>query len=385
MRVHDFVSSIAGVQTSAIPDEILLEGEGQVRALISVGGNPAACWPDQLKTVEALRKLELLVQVDPFMSQTSELADYVIPPKMCLETPTTNQFDDVIISVGGGPSLTKGDAFGQYAPALIDPPPGSDLIEEWEFFFLLARHLGMQLTMFPLIPSPENGPYELDMNGTYTADDLLEIMNRGTRVPFSEVKEHPHGASFRDPSARVLPKEEGWTGRLDVGNPEIMRDLAENLDVEPSPDAADYPYRVIGRRLNHMYNSAYNRPKLNKGRRYNPAFMHPSDLEALSLEDGDLVRIASRRAAVAAIVCGDDTLRLGCVSLTHGFGSNDPEEDLDVADVGSSATRLNSMDLGFDRYQGQPLMSNIPVNIRKLDRASTKAAKGAVDAAPLSR
>jgi anaerobic selenocysteine-containing dehydrogenase len=368
MRVHDFVSSIAGVQTSAIPDEILLEGEGQVRALISVGGNPAVVWPDQLKTLEALKKLELLVQVDPFLSQTAQLADYVIAPKMCLETPMTNQFDDLIISLGGGPSLTKGDAFGQYSPALVDPPAGSELVEEWEFFFSLAKHLGLQLTLTPLIPSPDNGPYDLDMGGTYTADELLEIMNRGTRVPFSEVKRHPHGASFKEPSARVSPKHEGWTGRLDVGNPEIMRDLRQNVEVEEPPDAADYPYRVIGRRLNHVYNSAFNLPKLNKGRSYNPAFMHPSDLEELELEDGDVVRIASRRATIVAIVSSDATLRPGCVSLTHGFGTIDPERDLDVADIGSSTSRLCSMDLGFDRYQGQPLMSNIPVNISRVER-----------------
>jgi anaerobic selenocysteine-containing dehydrogenase len=375
MRVHDFVPSIAGVQTAAIPDEILLEGEGQIRALISVGGNPAVAWPDQLKTVEALNKLELLVQIDPYMSQTSQLADYVIPTRLCLESPMTNQLDDMVIALAGK-SLIKGDAFGQHAPALVDPPAGSDLVEEWEFFFTLARHLGMQMTLKPLVAWSENEPYELDMERTYSPDELLEIFNQGTRVPFAEIKKHPHGASFADPSLRVSGKPEGWTGRLDIGNPDILRDLRQNLEVETVAEAARFPYRILSRRLNHVYNSSYNFPKLNKGRSYNPAFMHPSDLEGLGLEDGDTIRIASRRAAVVAIVEGDATMRPGSVSLTHAFGSNDPEQDLDVVNVGTPTSRLCSMDLGFDRYQGQPLMSNIPVNIRKVDKAPSRSSDG---------
>ena len=68
--------------TAALPDEILTPGDKQVKALICLGGNPMLAWPDQLKTFEAMKALDLLVCLDPRMSKTAELADYVIAPKL---------------------------------------------------------------------------------------------------------------------------------------------------------------------------------------------------------------------------------------------------------------------------------------------------------------
>ena len=82
--------------TAALADEILLEGEGQVRALICVGGNPMAAWPDQRKTQQALESLELLVTLDTEMSRTSRLADYVIAPMMQMETPAMTAGSELI-------------------------------------------------------------------------------------------------------------------------------------------------------------------------------------------------------------------------------------------------------------------------------------------------
>ncbi len=78
LRVRGLTNTAGGLPTAALADEILLEGEGQIRALLCIGGNPAVAWPDQLKTLEALDKLELCVTLDIKMSATARLADYVI-------------------------------------------------------------------------------------------------------------------------------------------------------------------------------------------------------------------------------------------------------------------------------------------------------------------
>ena len=72
--------------TNLLADEILLPGDGQVRALIVVGGNPLAAWPNQEKTYKALNSLDLLVCIDPYLSATSKLADYII---VCLSVANT--------------------------------------------------------------------------------------------------------------------------------------------------------------------------------------------------------------------------------------------------------------------------------------------------------
>ena len=118
-------------------DEILAGGDGQIRALLSVGGNPVAAWPDQLKTIEALDSLELLVHVDPFMSATARRAQYIIAPKLSLEMPSMTSLFDMLSAYAPGYGWNQPHA--QYTPAVVDPPAGSDLIAEWELFFGLAQ------------------------------------------------------------------------------------------------------------------------------------------------------------------------------------------------------------------------------------------------------
>src|SRR5262249_52761240 len=101
LRVRGLTATPAGLPLSGIPDEMLLEGEERIRALVSVGGNPAGTWPDQRTVVEALRSLELLVQIDPFLSQTARLAHYVLAPKLSLEIPGLTMIHDSLISQPG--------------------------------------------------------------------------------------------------------------------------------------------------------------------------------------------------------------------------------------------------------------------------------------------
>jgi anaerobic selenocysteine-containing dehydrogenase len=70
---------------NVLADEILTPGDGQVRAFISVGGNPVVGFPDQHKMVRALDDLDLFVQIDPWMSASAKRADVVLAPSQCLE------------------------------------------------------------------------------------------------------------------------------------------------------------------------------------------------------------------------------------------------------------------------------------------------------------
>jgi anaerobic selenocysteine-containing dehydrogenase len=112
----------------------------------------------------------------------------------------------------------------------------------------------------------------------------------------------------------------------------------------------------------HVYNSSGNIAETNLGRAYNPAFMHPHDLERLGIAKRDLIDIRARHASVVTVAEVDESVRPGCVSMTHAFGDV-PELDDEVLRVGSTTGRLLSFDGGFDRYSGQPRMSNIPVDV----------------------
>ena len=359
MRVRGLADTMAGLPTAALADEILLPGDGQVRALISLGGNPVAAWPDQLRTIEAMKALDLLVQFDTRLSATAEVADYVIAAKTDLEMPGMTLINDMMRYYANGYGGHR-EASGQYSPAVVRPPEGSDVIEEWEFFWGVAERLGVRLRLGGGLSFLGSTAEPIELRSKPTTDDLYDMITQGSRIGVEELRRHPGGATFPDPPVVVAPMDEGWTGRLDVGNGEMMADLRSWADTPAAFTDQDLPFRLIARRLHHVMNSAQNEPGTNRGRAYNPAFLHPADLQRLGLRPGDLVRIRSTHAEIIGIAEVDADLRVGLVSMTHGFGGP-PERDAEVAEIGSPTPRLCSVDEQFDRYTGQPLMSNIPV------------------------
>ncbi len=369
LRVRGLGNNASGLPTAALADEILLEGEGRVRALVCIGSNPVAAWPDQLKAIEAMQALELLVCLDTRIGATSRHADYLIAPKIAFEVPGYSLFLETLEQTYAAMGIAA--PYAQYAPALVEPPAGSDLIEEWRFFYQLAQRMGLPLRLTPVRSEAgprreDRAPIEVDMQREPSGDEVLEWLARGSRVPLDEVKRHPHGAIFDAEPALVASKQPGSAARLELANPEMLAELAA-LRREPLPDLAQsaHPFRLISRRLPNVYNSSGRDlpAHLNK-RAHNPAFLHPEDLAVLGLRDGDLIEIRSERAAILGIAESAPELRRGVVSMAHAFGDA-PERDAEVRRIGSCTGRLVSADRDFDPYTGIPRMSAIPVAVSR--------------------
>src|SRR4051812_35648976 len=367
LRVRGLGDTLVGPSTAAIADEILAPGEGQIRALVSCGGNPLSAWPDQLKVREALESVELLVQFDPWMSSTAKLADYVIAPTLSLEVPGMTNYVDMLPAYAPGYGLPK--PWAQYSPALVDPPPGSDVIPEWEFFYGLAQRMGLALEVRPVdFNGPTGATIPIAMDVKPSADELLAVLTAKARVPLDEVKRHPHGAVFEEPASYVLPKMDAWEARLDLANELMMRDLRQ-MSERASGDLASwaddrFPFRLVGRRMHAHYNSGgMTAPRLRAKEPTNPAYLHPDDLRQLGLASGDIAEISSARATILGVVEADDTIRRGLVAMSHAWGDVQ-ELDEEVRSIGGNTSRLVDVTDAWDPYSGQPVMSNVPVSIR---------------------
>ncbi|MBB4860427.1 anaerobic selenocysteine-containing dehydrogenase [Novosphingobium chloroacetimidivorans] len=369
LRVRDLGDAACGLPTAALADEILLEGEGQVRALICNGSNPMAAWPDQRRTQQAMEKLDLLVCVDVEMALTARLADYVIATKMTLETPGMTQRVEALkyYTIGIGYPVP----YAQYSPRVVDPPAGSDLIEEWQFYHGIARRLGLNLTMgvkYGFGRYDEAPPTVIDMaqSDDLTTEGLYEKICAGGRLTLDEVRGFPHGRVF-DVDEVVAGKEPGCTERLDVGNVPMMAELAEvrSFDFNSEQSGEDYPMRLISRRSNQFLNSAGRTlpgVRLTRGKPYNPLFMHPEDMAHLGLRSGDAITIASRHDRIPGIVEPDETLRRHVVAMYHCFGGLVEEDDA-YALHGSNVGRLIAADHEYDPITGIPRMSNVAVSV----------------------
>jgi anaerobic selenocysteine-containing dehydrogenase len=360
--VRNLSQSAAGLPSAALIDHMLLDDDRRIRALISFAGNPAIAMPDHQKTLRALRSLDLLVQIDPWMSATSQLAHYILTPTMPLETAgSTIQLDR---ATGRATGYGLGQSYAQFSPALVDPPEGADVWDEWRMFHAIGQRMGFELS----VKRPDGTPVSV-MPETTTAS-LIEELATGSRVPFALIRETEGGQLYPDDTRVVLPKQTGWEGRLDVGAGDMLSDLATLETTLASPEETPgFPLRLVCRRHRHVFNSSCNIAETNRGKRYNPAFVNPSDLDALGLVSGDLAILASPYGEIAVIVEAEADIRAGLVSIAFAYGGiHDPDGDPFL--TGSNVNALLSNEEHFDRYTGQPRMSNVPVRLSPAKRAA---------------
>lgn len=367
MRVRNLAKTASGMPTAALADEILLEGEGQVKALICLAGNPMMAWPDQEKTHAALQSLDLLICLDYRMTATAELADYVIAPKLSLETPATTFLAENNKHYGYG--LGFCEPYASYAPPVVEPPRESDVIEDWEFFYGLGQRMGLSLFIASQAgwdQFNESPPAfaMLDMTNKPSTDELHSYLSADSRIPLEEVKTYPNGHIF-DIHEIVQPKDEGFTGKLCVGDPMMIKELASVFS-EISENDSRFPFRLISRRMNNVVNSS-GRESAKLAKAFNPAFMHPDDLAALGILKGDTVQLSSSHGTILGVAESDSSLRRGIVSMTHCYGgAPDKEKDKDkelFKQLGSNTGRLVSVEKDYDPLTGIPRMSNIPVGV----------------------
>jgi anaerobic selenocysteine-containing dehydrogenase len=212
----------------------------------------------------------------------------------------------------------------------------------------------MGLRLRVLVPAGEHGldHLDLDLACRPSTEELITQLSRHSRIPLEEVKRHPGGSVFGEPDAYVEPGDPDCADRLQLADPGLMAELDAALTAKRDP-GDEWPYRLICRRMMHVYNSMGTVGPQTHRRRYNPAFMSPADLGRLALAEGDLVTISSRRASIVAVVHPDDTLSDGVVSMAFGFGGA-PDRDSEYLTLGSNTNRLIDNDVEFDHWSGQP-------------------------------
>jgi anaerobic selenocysteine-containing dehydrogenase len=333
-------------------DEILVPGKGQIKALIVDGGNPVNSLPDQRKTVAALSSLELLVTIDPIMSNTAKLSHYVLPPRLQYERadlPTTRDYETLFFHV----------PFSQYTGGVAEPPAGSEVVDDWYVFWALAKRLRREI-VFDGVP--------LEMSKPPSTADLIAIVTRTSRVPLDEIKQYPGGKIFDAEPQYVEPAKDAG-GKFAVIPPDVADELAAVAAEASSPSGATlsngqlFTHRLSVRRMREVSNTMYQElPAIHRRRPYNPAWMNPQDLAALGLASGDQVRIVSDHGQITAIVQDDETVRPGVVSMSHGWGPL-PEEWTDCTTQGSSTSLLVSSERDCEAINAMPRQSAIPVNI----------------------
>ncbi|MET0984556.1 MAG: molybdopterin-dependent oxidoreductase [Steroidobacteraceae bacterium] len=352
---------------SLFPDEVLYGGKDSIRALFVVGANPAMCLSEPDRVHAALDELDLLVTFDPRLnSATAQHAHYVIAPSLQFERSEATTFNEMVFHV----------PFIQYTPRAKAPPPGT--MGEDEFFWLLAKHLGISLTLknlpfgadFDDVP----GGLPIDMETFPDRDQLIAWLVNQTSVPFDVVKAHPHG--YQPTIDKTLQAPARDTGaRLDLCPPDVAQEIgqvAHRLSKQQP-----FEYLLTSRRLLESFNSSF-QGHANTQRRYgtNRLHIHPNDLAAIGAAEDQALRIRSEHGEVIGYARGDASMRPGAVSMSHCWGSGSQDDPLFLR--GAHTGRLISMQTDIQTINRMPLQSGVRVRLEKLGFTLQEAKAGTV-------
>ncbi len=334
---------------TTLAQEITEPGQGQIRALFSNGGNPVAAWPDQARSIEAMESLDLLVAIDHRMTQTSQFADYILPPRLSLERSDVPPFMDRWFR----------SPYACYTPPIIENPEG-DLLNDWEVYWEIAERLNVKIELAGgVIPSGDRP----------SDDEILELIYADSLVPFEQIR-LKNGQVLNHLRQEVQSADSGSSGRFDLALNDHLLELEEILQQQTSAecltgfDPSIHTFRLISRRLKtHLNSLGGELSVLNKKNPTNYAFMNPADMEDLDIEDENLITIASPRSSLTGVAKSAPDIRRGVVSMAHSWGSASATDEK-VRDIGAPTNRLIDVENGFDPITGQAIQSAIPVSVQ---------------------
>ncbi|WP_250034790.1 molybdopterin oxidoreductase family protein [Paractinoplanes maris] len=339
-RWHSRVRGLPEVKgelpVATLADEIETPGDEQVRALITVAGNPVLSTPNSGRLDRALTGLSFMVSVDPYLNETTRHADVVLPPP----DPTRKGHYDFSFL---GLAVRN---FAAYSPPVLPLQP--DSLDECD---ILAR--------LTAIVSGQPAAAKADPEGLL--DAALRAGAYG--LTLDQLRENPHGVDLGPLEPRLPEVLRTPSGRVELCPPALA------ADVDRLRAALDRPADslvLIGRRHLRSNNSwMHNVPALVKGRDRCTLQLHPADAARHDLTDGDTAQVTSRAGSLRVTVEVTGTVMPGVVSLPHGWGHDVPgtRQSVAAAHPGVNSNVLTDETV-IDPLSGNSVLNGIPVEIK---------------------
>ncbi|MGY2875391.1 anaerobic selenocysteine-containing dehydrogenase [Marmoricola sp. URHA0025 HA25] len=335
---------------SVFAEEIETPGEGQIRAVLTIAGNPVLSTPDGKRLGEAFDKLDFMAAVDIYLNETTRHADVILPPTTALER---DHYDIVFHGLA-----VRNTA--RFTPAPLPRPKGAR--HDWEIFRDLTLRIQARLDRKPPLAARLRERVVQSLSPTFLIGMLLRT---GGRTTISELRKHPEGVDL-GPLRPTLPgRLQTRDKRIPLAPPVITDDLVRlRASMAELSQAPRDGLVLIGRRHQMTNNSwMHNTERLTRGRTRHQLLMHPDDLAARGLADGSLVAVSSRVGSVTVEVAAADDMMPGVVSLPHGYGHQVDGTRLGQASkvVGVSINDLTDperLDLS-----GNAALSGVPVTV----------------------
>jgi anaerobic selenocysteine-containing dehydrogenase len=389
-RVRGLPETYGELPVVCLAEEIETRGDGQVRGMITVAGNPVLSTPDAGRLDRALASLDFMVSVDIYRNETTRHADVILPPEGAL---ARGHYDLAFYQL----SIRN---IANYSPPVADLEPGE--MAEYEILLRLAGIVsgGGAADPAALDDLVVSGLVQKAVQRKHSnvegrdPDELLATLSsrRGPeRILDLMLRTGPYGDGFgADPSGLSLATLEAAPHGVDLGPlqpriPEVLRTPSGKIELAPEPivdDVArlrssltrghDGEMVLVGRRDLRSNNSwMHNVDVLVKGKERCTLHVHPDDAARLGIANGEAACVRSRSGEVAVTVEVTDAIMPGVVSIPHGWGHGMDGADLSVAAKrpGVNSNVLAGGDL-FDPLSGNAVLNGIPVRVEAVPAAA---------------
>jgi anaerobic selenocysteine-containing dehydrogenase len=402
-RVRGLGEVFGELPVACLAEEIETPGEGQVRALITLAGNPVVSTPNAGRLDAALASLDFMVSVDLYVTETTRHADVVLPAPSPLER---SHYDVALYSF----AIRN---VANYSPAVLPLPDGVE--DEWRVLLRLAAIAAgagpdADVDAFDDLVTTEWLRREVATEGSLVAGrdpaDLLHELHprRGPErlldamlrtgpygdgfgadpahgdLSLAVLEANPHGVDLGPLHPRLPDALRTPSGRVELAPPAFAADvprLREALDVRPEGSLL-----LIGRRDLRSNNSwMHNLPLLVRGPDRCTLQVHPDDAARHRLVDGAVARVRSRVGAITLPVEVTDDLMPGVVSIPHGWGHGVDGVGWSVAaDHPGANSNVLSDELAVEPLTGTAILNGIPVEVEPVE--SPVGAPGPVEVEP---
>ncbi len=373
-RVRNAPEVLGQAPLSCLAEEISTPGEGRVRGLVVMAGNPALSAPDAGRLEAALPMLDAMISVDNWINETSRHAHVILPGLSALEQP---HCDEALWAFAVRSAA-------RWSPAIF---PRDDRPHEWEILIRLGAILAgipaadVDVEAFDDMLFAErasrHGVVADEVAGMITfrgPDRIADLTVRmspwgdgygerpGGLTLESLMHDHPHGVDFGPMVPCIDEILRTASGDVELAHDNILGDLPR---LRARLDQGSASLVLIGRRHVRSNNSwMHNVDVLVKGRPRCTLIVHPDDASDLEVVDGMMVSVTSAAGSVEAAVEISDEIRRGVVSLPHGWGHDRTGSRLSVAreHAGVNSNLLAPGDF-IDVPSGNAAVNGFPVQV----------------------
>ena len=342
-RVHNLPEYSGELPVATLADEILTEGDGQIKMFICTAGNPVLSTPNGKKLEKALEKLEFMVSIDIYLNETSKYADIILPSTNGLET---SHYDLVFhqLAIRNTTKLSE-----------ILFEKNKNQKHDWQILNELTERItGKKNNLTP----------HMMLDNMFKFSPYKE-----EKLSVKKLQENPNGIDLG--ALEPLLTKRIFTSDKKINlSPKIFIDDLKRLNKEllssKDEEKTNYPFALIGRRHLRSNNSwMHNSKLLMKGKNRCTVLMNSKDAISLSISDNQKIKLISNVGSIELPVEISDEIKEGVLSIPHGFGHNRKGTKIKLAEKnpGESINDLTD-DFKIDKLTGNVNFSGTRVRVK---------------------